>query len=97
MASWPRPDSTYGMLLAAGMLNVAETMLDTRGLQCPLPVLRARKAIQKLAPGALLRVLATDPGTVKDFRAFCQATGHELVESASEAGEFRFLIRKAAA
>jgi tRNA 2-thiouridine synthesizing protein A len=73
---------------------MAETLLDTRGLNCPLPVLRARKAMQMLEAGALLRVLATDPGTVKDFRAFCQATGHELVESATEAGEFRFLLRK---
>ncbi len=96
MASWAGHHSTYGVLLAAGMLNMAETMLDARGLQCPLPVLRARKAIQKLAPGGLLRVLATDPGTVRDVRAFCQASGHELLESASEAGEFRFLIRKSA-
>ena len=78
----------------AGMPGTPETVLDARGLQCPLPVLRARKAMQKLEAGALLRVLATDPGTVKDFRAFCQASGHELVESATEAGEFRFLLRK---
>ena len=57
-----------------------ETMLDTRGLKCPLPVLRARKAMQGVAPGELLRVLATDPAAVRDFQAFCDATGHELVE-----------------
>ncbi len=57
------------------MPPAAEIELDTRGLQCPLPVLRARKAMQKLAPGAVLRLLATDPGTVKDVRAFCQAAG----------------------
>ena len=74
---------------------MAETLLDTRGLNCPLPVLRARKAMQKLARGSLLRVLATDPGTVKDFRAFCRATGHELIESREQDGEFRFVIRKA--
>ena len=74
---------------------MAETLLDTRGLNCPLPVLRARKAIHKMAPGGLLRVLATDPGTVKDFRAFCRATGHELLESLEQDGEFRFVIRKA--
>ena len=73
-----------------------ETLLDTRGLSCPLPVLRARKAMQRLAPGALLRVLATDPGTIKDFKVFCAATGHELVESTDAAGELRFLLRKAA-
>ncbi len=72
----------------------AETVLDARGLQCPLPVLRARKAMQKLEAGALLRVLATDPGTLKDFRAFCQAAGHELLASGAEAGEFHFLLRK---
>ena len=77
------------------MAPAAEIEIDTRGLQCPLPVLRARKAIQKLAPGALLRLLATDPGTARDVRAFCQAAGHELVASEAEAGEFRFLIRKA--
>jgi tRNA 2-thiouridine synthesizing protein A len=83
------------MLPLAGKPPMPETVLDARGLQCPLPVLRARKAIQKLEAGALLRVLATDPGTVKDFRAFCQATGHELLESGTDAGEFRFLLRKA--
>jgi tRNA 2-thiouridine synthesizing protein A len=83
------------MLPGTGLLNMAETMLDTRGLQCPLPVLRARKALQTLTPGSLLRVLATDPGTVKDFRAFCHATGHELLASETETDEFRFLIRKA--
>ena len=74
---------------------MAETLLDTRGLSCPLPVLRARKAMQKLASGSLVRVLATDPGTVKDFKAFCRATGHELVESLEQDGEFRFVLRKA--
>ena len=73
-----------------------ETLLDARGLNCPLPVLRARKAMQRLAPGALLRVLATDPGTVKDFQAFCAATGHELVESETAGDEFHYLLRKAA-
>jgi len=73
---------------------MSEVLLDTRGLKCPLPVLRARKAMQSVAPGAVLRVLATDPGTVRDFQAFCAATGHELVEHAEEGGEFRFRIRK---
>jgi tRNA 2-thiouridine synthesizing protein A len=74
---------------------MSETVLDTRGLSCPLPVLRARKAMQKLAPGALIRVLATDPGAVKDMKAFCRASGHELVESRAQEGEFHFLLRKA--
>ena len=71
-----------------------ETLLDTRGLKCPLPVLRARKAMQGVPPGEVLTVLATDPGTVRDFEAFCEATGHELVEYAEQAGEFTFRIRK---
>jgi tRNA 2-thiouridine synthesizing protein A len=71
-----------------------ETILDTRGLKCPLPVLRARKAMQGIAPGEVLRVLATDPATVRDFQAFCAATGHELVEHSERAGEFTFLLRK---
>jgi tRNA 2-thiouridine synthesizing protein A len=60
-----------------GSVRMPDTLLDTRGLRCPLPVLRARKAMQGVAVGEVLRVLATDPGTVRDFQAFCQATGHE--------------------
>ena len=71
-----------------------DTMLDTRGLRCPLPVLRARKAMQSVAPGAVLCVLATDPGTVRDFEAFCAATGHELLAHAEEDGAHTFRIRK---
>ena len=71
-----------------------DELLDARGLKCPLPVLRARKAMQRLAPGDVLRVLATDPGAVKDFQAFCEATGHELLESREGADEFFFRIRK---
>jgi tRNA 2-thiouridine synthesizing protein A len=73
-----------------------DTLLDTRGLKCPLPVLRARKAMQRVAAGEVLRVLATDPGTVRDFEAFCEATGHELMEHSEEPGEFTFRIRKRA-
>jgi tRNA 2-thiouridine synthesizing protein A len=73
---------------------MADTMLDTRGLKCPLPVLRARKAMQRVAPGEVLRVLATDPGTVRDFEAFCEATGHELMEHSEQASEFIFRIRR---
>ena len=89
MASRPRRRSIHERHI------VADTVLDTRGLSCPLPVLRARKAMQRLPPGALLRVLATDPGTVRDFKAFCRASGHELVESRTQDEEFHFLLRKA--
>jgi len=69
-------------------------ILDAKGLLCPLPVLKARKALKALAPGETLEVLATDPGAVKDFAAFCRTTVHLLVESTEAAGTFRFLIRK---
>jgi tRNA 2-thiouridine synthesizing protein A len=74
---------------------MTDIVLDTRGLRCPLPVLRARKAMQPLAPGEVLQVLATDPGTVRDFQAFAEATGHVLLEHREAAGEYIFRIEKA--
>ncbi len=62
------------------------TTLDATGLLCPLPVLKARRALKPLAPGAVLEVLATDPGAVKDFEHFCQTTGCELLEFIARAG-----------
>lgn len=76
---------------------MADRVLDARGLNCPLPVLRARKAMQALAPGAVLEVVATDPGTVKDFDAFCEATGHELLERREVGDAFVFRLRKGGA
>lgn len=70
--------------------------LDARGLKCPLPVLKARRALQTVAPGGLLRVLATDPGAVKDFAHFCETTGCELMESGKDGEVLRFLLRKPA-
>ena len=69
------------------------TLLDARGLACPLPVLKAKKAIRKVTANSLLKVLATDPGSVKDFQAFCEVTGHKLESSRDEDGVFEFLIR----
>lgn len=70
--------------------------LDVTDLRCPLPVLKARKALAELAPGALLEVLTRDPGAAEDFAAFCQMTGHRLVVAQSDASEGqRFLIEKA--
>jgi tRNA 2-thiouridine synthesizing protein A len=69
--------------------------LDATGLTCPLPVLRARKAMRDVAPGGLLEVRATDPAAVKDFAAFCEATGHVLVDTRDQAGIYVFLLRKA--
>ncbi len=71
----------------------ADTTLDAKGLNCPLPILRAKAAIKNVPPGGTLEVLATDPGAVADFDAFCRATGHELLESGEEDGVYRFVIK----
>ena len=71
------------------------TLLDAKGLKCPLPVLRARKAMKPLAAGEVLEVHSTDPSSVQDFRSFCETTGHELVDSREADGVFVFEIRKA--
>lgn len=71
------------------------SVLDTKGLRCPLPVLRARKALKSLAPGSVLEIHATDPGAVADFKAFCETTGDTLLASDESAGVFIFRIRKA--
>ena len=68
--------------------------LDARGLNCPLPILRAKKSIQSLSSGQVLRIVATDPGSVKDFEAFCKQTGNELLETNQQSGEYLFDIRK---
>ncbi len=73
---------------------MSETLLDVQGLTCPLPVLKANKALRGLPPGARLTVLATDPASVKDFSAFCGETGHELLSFAEHAGVYRFVLRK---
>ncbi len=70
------------------------TTLDTKGMNCPLPILKAKKAIKELEVGNTLQILATDPGSVKDFEAFCRSTGNELVESGEDGGVFTFLIKK---
>ncbi len=70
--------------------------LDAKGLKCPLPVLKARRAMRELAEGDVLEVLATDPGAVKDFAAFCAATGDGLLASRRDGEVYVFHIRKAA-
>ena len=69
--------------------------LDASGLNCPLPILRAKKSLSKLETGQVLHIIATDPGSVKDFEAFAKQTGNELMESKEEGGKFHFLIKKA--
>jgi len=68
--------------------------LDARGLNCPLPILRTKKTLNEMASGEVLRVVATDPGSVKDFAAFAKQTGNELLSSSEAGGEFTFFIKK---
>lgn len=68
--------------------------LDARNLNCPLPILRTKKALKDLSAGDTLEILATDPGSVKDLQAFCMQTGNELLSSDENGGEFQFVIRK---
>jgi tRNA 2-thiouridine synthesizing protein A len=70
--------------------------LDARGLNCPLPILRTKKFLQEMGGGQTLRIIATDPGSVKDFQAFAKQTGNDLLESNEAGGEFTFLIKKKA-
>lgn len=68
--------------------------LDARGLNCPLPILRAKKALAEMSSGQVLRIVATDPGSVKDFAAFAKQTGNELLSSAEQGKEFEFYIKR---
>jgi tRNA 2-thiouridine synthesizing protein A len=68
--------------------------LDVKGLNCPLPILRAKKALTDMESGQTLKVVATDPGSVKDFAAFCKQTGNSLLESADNGKEYTFVISK---
>ena len=72
---------------------MADLTLDAKGLNCPLPILRAKKALKELPTGKTLEILATDPGSVKDFEAFCRTTGNELVDSRVDGGTYVFTIR----
>jgi tRNA 2-thiouridine synthesizing protein A len=76
---------------------MADHTLDTKGLNCPLPILKARKALKDVPPGEILEVLSTDPGSIADFQAFCRQTGNELMESTTEDSVYRFLIKRSAA
>jgi tRNA 2-thiouridine synthesizing protein A len=68
--------------------------LDARGLNCPLPILRTKKSLNDMVPGQVLKVVATDPGSVRDFQAFSKQTGNQLLSSTEQKGEFLFLMRK---
>ncbi|GLQ06367.1 sulfurtransferase TusA family protein [Sneathiella chinensis] len=75
--------------------NTTDHMLDTSGLQCPLPVLKARKAIQSLDSGAILVVIATDPASYIDFNHFCHESGNTLLAHSEDDGVFTYRIQKA--
>jgi TusA-related sulfurtransferase len=68
--------------------------IDTRGLNCPLPILKAKKALANMKSGDVLKVVATDPGSMRDFQAFARQTGNELVEQTSSNDEFVHLLRR---
>jgi tRNA 2-thiouridine synthesizing protein A len=75
------------------MSTIAKS-LDLRGLSCPLPIVKTAQAVKELASGDLVEALATDPGAVADFNAWCKSTGHELVEQTEADGVYRFVIKK---
>ena len=76
-------------------MTEANQELDARNLNCPLPILKAKKAINAMASGEILKVVATDPGSVKDFESFANQTGNELLKSSESGNEFHFLLKKA--
>ncbi|MBT8088989.1 MAG: sulfurtransferase TusA family protein [Gammaproteobacteria bacterium] len=75
---------------------MADHTLDAKGLNCPLPILKAKKALKDVPTGGTLEILATDPGSVADFEAFCRQTGNELMEHSEDGGTYHFLIKKSA-
>jgi len=72
----------------------ADREVDARGLNCPLPVLRTKKALNEMTSGQVLRILATDPASVRDFQAFARQTGNELLQHAEQEGVFTFLLKR---
>ena len=68
--------------------------LDARGLNCPIPILRTKKFLTTMEIGKIVRIMATDPGSVKDFEAFARQTGNELLSSTEVGGEFQFTLKK---
>jgi tRNA 2-thiouridine synthesizing protein A len=74
---------------------MADQTLDATGLNCPLPILKTKKALQKMDAGQILEVISTDAGSVKDIEAFCNQTGNKLIETAEEDSRFVFTIEKA--
>ena len=74
---------------------MADKTIDAKGVNCPIPILKAKKGITEVPAGGTLEVFATDPGSVADFEAFCRTTGNQLVEQSESGGVYRFLIKRA--
>jgi tRNA 2-thiouridine synthesizing protein A len=74
-------------------LDIARTV-DAKGLSCPMPIVKTAQAAKEMPSGALLEVLATDAGSVKDFAAWSKSTGNEIVEQTADGGVYRFILRK---
>ena len=68
--------------------------IDTRGLNCPLPILKAKKALAEMQSGELIKVVSTDPGSMRDFQAFARQTGNELIEQTTQGDEFVHYLRR---
>jgi tRNA 2-thiouridine synthesizing protein A len=94
----PRAERTQASLAQSSchthVAGMSETLLDVKGMRCPLPVLKANRALRSMTEGQRLRVLATDRAAVGDFQAFCRETGHALLAWSEEAGVFSFVIRR---
>ena len=75
------------------LLEIA-VRVDARGLSCPMPIVKTAQAIKPVAPGTYIEVLATDPGSTKDFAAWCRSTGNDLVDQSSDGAVYRFVIRR---
>ncbi len=78
------------------LAGMGETLIDAQFMKCPMPVLRAARALRSMAAGEKLRVLATDPAALSDFRDFCKSSGHALIATSEASGVFSFTIRRKA-
>ena len=82
--------------MASSMQSDEVVFLDATGLRCPMPLLKAKKALNEIEPGTRLRVVATDPGSVRDFAVFSEQSGHALLESTEQDGQYTYLLEKRA-
>ena len=92
--SQAREPLKYAFEFFTALIMAFDKEIDTRGLNCPLPILRAKKALTELASGQVLKITATDPGSVRDFAAFAKQTGHQLLDSGEANKEFFYFLKK---